>query len=131
MTTSNYEYISQNYVLPVWFDIEDIDWVRYYPTKNKIIYFKNKKVTFDNNTKDKYSNSLYEYVYDDEKVNIYDIFSNYLYYLNTLHFKSDISNEDMQKLLTIKICDYYWDFMWSTPEYDTNSEEFLLQRKKT
>jgi len=34
----------------------------------------------------------------------------------------------MNKLLSIKICDYDWLFMWSNPIYDKNSEELLLQK---
>lgn len=42
---------------------------------------------------------------------------------------NDITDEEMNKLLNIKICDYDWTFMWSTPIYDKNSEELLLQKK--
>ena len=67
------------------------------------------------------------YIYDDEKVNIHNIFHKYLAYINNYDLDNDITDEETQKLLTIKICDYDWLFMWSTPEYDKNSEELLLQ----
>ena len=41
---------------------------------------------------------------------------------------NDITDEEMEKLLNIKVCDYDWNFMWSTPIYDKNSEELLLQK---
>jgi len=41
----------------------------------------------------------------------------------------DLTNEEMKTLLSIKICDYDWSFMWNDPEYDKNSEELLLRKK--
>ncbi len=35
--TSNYQYICDNYMLPEWFIYNDIDWLRYYPMKDKKI----------------------------------------------------------------------------------------------
>ena len=69
------------------------------------------------------------YIYDDEKVNIHKIFVNYLAYLNNVELDNDITNEETQKLLAIKVCDYDWTFMWSNPDYDKNSKELLLGKK--
>ena len=68
------------------------------------------------------------YIYDNEKVNIFDIFRKYLAYVNNMSLDNDITDEEMKKLLNIKICDYDWNFMWSTPIYDKNSEELLLTK---
>ena len=102
-TKSNYQFICDKYILPIWFDYRDIDWIRYYPMKN-------------------------DKMYDDEKVNIFDIFRKYLAYVNNLSLDNDITDEEMKKILNIKICDYDWTFMWSTPIYDKNSEELLLTK---
>jgi len=42
----------------------------------------------------------------------------------------DLTNEEMKTLLSIKICDYDWSFMWNDPEYDKNSEELLLRKNQ-
>ncbi len=34
----NYQYLCDNYILPEWFNYNDIDWIRYYPMKNEKIY---------------------------------------------------------------------------------------------
>ena len=108
-TKSNYQFISDKYILPIWFDYRDIDWIRYYPMKNDKMYLKNN-------------------IYDNEKVNIFDILRKYLAYVNNMSLDNDITDEEMKKLLNIKICDYDWNFMWSTPIYDKNSEELLLTK---
>ena len=41
---------------------------------------------------------------------------------------TDLTEEEIKKLLSIKVCDYDWLFMWSVPEYDKNSEELLIQK---
>ena len=51
---------------------------------------------------------------------IFDIFRKYLAYVNNLSLDNDITDEEMKKILNIKICDYDWIFMWSTPIYDKN-----------
>jgi len=38
-----------------------------------------------------------------------------------MELKKDITDEEMDKLLNIKICDYDWLFMWSNPTYNKNS----------
>ena len=124
---SNYQYICDKYILPIWFDYRDIDWIRYYPMKDDKMY---KKIIVkrikEEKSKDNHNLSN---IYDDEKVNIYDIFRKYLAYVNNMSLVNDITDEEMEKLLNIKICDYDWNFMWSTPIYDKNSEELLLQKK--
>lgn len=127
MSKLNYQYICKNYTLPIWFNHNDIDWVRYYPTKDEKIYERNTKRTIQKNIREeKRGHSIY--IYDDEKVEIYKIFVNYLAYINNINLDLDITNEEMKKLLSIKICDYDWLFMWSNPDYDKNSEELLLQK---
>ena len=125
-TKSNYQYICDKYILPIWFDPRDIDWIRYYPMKDDKMY---KKIIVkrikEEKSKDNHNLSN---IYDDEKVNIYDIFRKYLAYVNNMSLVNDITDEEMEKLLNIKICDYDWNFMWSTPIYDKNSEELLLQK---
>ena len=39
-TKSNYQYIIDKYILPIWFEYRDIDWIRYYPTKDGKMYKK-------------------------------------------------------------------------------------------
>ena len=127
MTAPNYEYISKNYRLPSWFNHDDIDWLRYYPSKNDIIYERNTKRTLDKMIYiEKRGHSTY--IYDDEKVKIHDIFKKYLAYLQNNVCSNDITDEEMEKLLNIKICDYDWLFMWSNPVYDRNSERNILQK---
>ena len=121
---SNYQYLCDKYMLPKWFDHKDIDWIRYYPMKDDKMYKKN--IVKEEKSKDDHNLSN---IYDDEKVNIYDIFRKYLAYVNNMSLVNDITDEEMEKLLNIKICDYDWNFMWSTPIYDKNSEELLLQKK--
>ena len=126
-TKSNYQYIYDKYILPIWFDYRDIDWIRYYPMKDDKIY----KKTIEKKIKEeesKYYNNLSN-IYDDEKVNTHEIFRKYLAYVNNnMYVDNDITDEEMKKLLNIKVCDYDWNFMWSTPIYDKNSEELLLQK---
>lgn len=123
-TKSNYQYICDKYILPIWFDYRDIDWIRYYPMKDGKMYKKN--IVKEEKSKNDHNLSN---IYDDEKVNIYDIFRKYLAYVNNMSLVNDITDEEMEKLLNIKICDYDWNFMWSTPIYDKNSKELLLQKK--
>jgi hypothetical protein len=105
MSNPNYEYIRQNYKLPEWFIHNDIDWVRYYPMRGGNI------------------------IYDDvESIAIHKIFVKYLTYINDMELKKDITDEEIDKLLNIKVCDYDWLFMWSNPTYDKDSKELLLQR---
>ena len=110
--------------MPEWFDHRDIDWVRYYPMKDDKMYKCNTKMIIKTDLK---------YIYDDEKVNTHTIFVKYLSYINrelyNITIVNDITEEDIQKLLNIKICDYDWNFMWSTPIYNKNSEELLLRKK--
>ena len=127
-TKSNYQYLFDNYVLPKWFNHCDIDWLRYYPMKDGKIYEHNTKRTIKKMIKEK-KQGFSTYVYDDEKVNIHKIFVNYLAYLNDVELDNDITNEETQKLLAIKVCDYDWTFMWSNPDYDKNSKELLLRKK--
>lgn len=127
MTAQNYEYISKNYRLPSWFDYDDIDWLRYYPCKDEIIYACNTKRTIDKQIYTE-KRGYATYIYDDEKVKIYDIFKKYLAYLQKGFFSNDITDEEMEKLLNIKICDYDWLFMCSNPVYDRNSERNILQK---
>jgi hypothetical protein len=126
MSKPNYEYIRKNYTLPIWFISNDIDWIRYYPMKDGKIYKCNTKITSEKMIKEQ-KIGFSTYIYDDEKVNIHNIFYKYLSYINNMDLDNDITDEEMRKLLTIKICDYDWPFMWSTPEYDKNSEVLLLQ----
>jgi hypothetical protein len=53
MPKTNYKYISENYMLPKWFNYNDIDWVRYYPSKNGKLYIPNTKRTIYITTKKK------------------------------------------------------------------------------
>ena len=123
MSNPNCEYIYKNYMLPKQFNHNDIDWLRYYPMKDKKIYEYNSKRTLE-----KSGFGFNNYIYNDEKVIIYNIFVKYLAYINNIVLKNDIINEEMNKLLSIKICDYDWLFMWSNLIYDKNSEELLLQK---
>ena len=120
-----YKYISENYMLPKWFNYNDIDWVRYYPSKNGKLYIPNSKRTIYITTK----KTEEMYICDDEKVKIHSIFVKYLAYLNMyLNTDNDLTDEEIKIILSIKICDYDWLFMWSNPEYDKNNEELLLQK---
>ena len=132
MSTPNYEYIHKNYKLPSWFNHNDIDWLRYYPTKDDKTYDYTTKRTIYRIIQEQ-KQGLSTYIYDDEKVNIHKIFVKYLIYLNMdldVHttLNTDLTEEEIKKLLSIKVCDYDWLFMWSEPEYDKNSEVVLLQK---
>jgi hypothetical protein len=122
---SNLKYISENYSLPKWFNIGDIDWLRYYPSKNGKIYEYNTKRTIAKMIKEEKQGFTVN-IYDDEKVEIHKIFVKYLAYVNDMSLDNDLTDEEIKKLLSIKICDYDWLFMWSDPDYDKNSEELLL-----
>lgn len=116
MLTPNCEYINNHYVLPKWFNYKDIDWIRYYPMKDGQIYKRteNKSRNFD------------KYIYDDEMVITHDVFVKYLAYINDIYLENDITDEEMNKLLSIHVCDYDWLFLWGNPVYDKNSKELLL-----
>jgi len=125
MPKTNYKHISENYVLPNWFVYNDIDWVRYYPLKNGKMYIRDTQREIYIRTK----KDEEDYICDDEKVNTYKIFVKYLAYLNMYsNTDTDLTDEEIQILLSIKICDYDWLFQWSVPEYDKNNEELLLQK---
>lgn len=127
MSYTNYEYIHKNYTLPEWFNYSDIDWLRYYPAKDGKIYECNTKRTIEKMIKEEKRGVSY-YIYDDEKVKIHKIFVKYLAYINHMSLDTDLTDEEMKKLLSIKICDYDWLFMWGNPKYDKNSEELLLRK---
>jgi hypothetical protein len=127
MSNPNYDFIRENYTLPEWFNCSDIDWLRYYPTKDEKIYECNTKKTIGKMIKEEKRGCSY-YIYDDEKVKIHKIFVKYLAYINNMSLDTDLTDEEMKILLSIKICDYDWLFMWSDPVYDKNSEELLLQK---
>jgi transposase len=94
----NYKYISENYMLPKWFNYNDIDWVRYYPSKNGKLYIPNSKRTIYITTK----KGEEMYICDDEKVKIYSIFVKYLAYLNTyLNTDNDLTDEEIKYKLNI------------------------------
>jgi hypothetical protein len=94
--------------------------------KDGKIYKCNTEITIEKMIKEE-KKGFSTYIYDDEKVNIYNIFVKYLAYINNMYLDNDITDGEMKKLLSIKICDYDWLFMWSNPEYDKNSEVLLLQ----
>jgi hypothetical protein len=127
MSNSNYDFIRKNYTLPEWFSYSDIDWLRYYPTKDGKIYECNTKRTIRKMIKEE-KVGFSSYIYDDEKVKIHKIFVKYLAYINNMSLDIDLTDEEIKKLLSIKICDYDWLFMWSDPVYDKNSDELLLQK---
>jgi hypothetical protein len=127
MPNPNYEYICKNYTLPEWFNYNDIDWLRYYPAKDGKIYECNTKRTINKMIKEE-KRGFTTNIYDDEKVEIHKIFVKYLAYINDMSLDNDLTDEEMKKLLSIKICDYDWLFMWSNPVYDKDSEELLLQK---
>ena len=125
----NYKYINETYKLPYWFD-NDIDWVRYYAIKN------NKEIRKP--TKESIEKGIYEndkYIYSKEQYDTFEIFRKYLVYLCTLYdktfcnIKNDITEDEMKILLSIKICDYDWYFEHNNPEFDKNSNQFLLRKK--
>ena len=129
MELSNYKYINETYKLPYWFCFMDIDWPRYYATKN------NKKIIEP--TKKSIEKNILEddkYIYSKEQYDIFEIFSNYLRYLEQFWCKTycgikyDITEDEMKKLLSIKICDYNWYFMWRSPEFDKNSNQLLFRK---
>jgi hypothetical protein len=127
MSNSNYNFIRENYMLPKWFNYSDIDWLRYYPMKDGKIYECNTKRTIRKMIIEE-KQGFSTYIYDDEKVKIHKIFIKYLAYINNMSFDTDLTDEEMKILLSIKICDYDWLFMWSNPVYDKNSKELLLQK---
>lgn len=63
MSTPNCEYIYKNYKLPEWFNYNDIDWIRYYPMKDKKIYKRNTKITIEKMIKEEKS-GFNTYIYD-------------------------------------------------------------------
>ena len=91
---SNYQYLNDNYTLPVWFDYYDIDWVRYYPMKDGKIYKYNTKRTIDKLIKEEKKGNM-NYIYDDEKVNTHKIFVNYLAFMNNITLDNDITKEEI------------------------------------
>ena len=132
MTTPNYEYLYKNFKLPSWFNHNDIDWLRYYPTKDDKTYDYTIKRTIYRMIQEE-KQGFSKYIYDDEKVNIHKIFVKYLIYLNMdldvrTTLNTDLTEEEIKQLLSIKVCDYDWLFMWSVPEYDKNSEVLLIQK---
>lgn len=123
---SNYQYIRENYVLSEWFNYNDIDWFRYYPMKNDKMYACNTKRTIAKMIlEEKRGHTIH--IYDDDKVNIHNIFVKYLGYINGHIPANYITDKDMKKLLDIKVYDCDLSFMWSNPIYDKNSKELLLK----
>ena len=129
MSFPNYEYISKNYTLPVWFNINDIDWLRNYPTKNGKTYQKHSIRSIKRKLIEE-KKGHFTYIYNDEKVNIYSILTRYIWYLleGGVVLDGDITDIDMNVLLAIKICDYDWLFKNSNPVFDKESEATLLQK---
>lgn len=129
MELNNFKYINEIYKLPHWFDFTDIDWIRYYPMKNNKIIMEPTIEIFE---KGILEND--KYIFSKEQSDIFNIFCSYLNYLNSTinnfyKVKKDITEDEMKRLLSIKICDYDWYFMWSNPEFDKNSNQFLLQKR--
>jgi hypothetical protein len=102
-------FIRQNYKLPDWFEVHDIDWRRFYCVKND------------------------ERIEDDKR---FDAFKRYLKLLDYVYhnreydIRWDLSQSDIDDILTIRICDYSWDgaFTWSQPKYDKTSTSFILEK---
>ena len=127
---NNYNHIAEIYKLPYWFDYVDIDWIRYYAMKNK------KEIRKP--TKESIERGIFEdnkYIYSNKQYDTFEIFRTYLAYLNCVldkefcSVKCDITEDEMKQLLSIKICDYDWYFLWSNPEFDKNSDQLLLRKK--
>jgi hypothetical protein len=96
-----------NYQLPEWFDFDDIDWHRYYATKNK------------------------KTIKDKNKLELFDIFRHYLTYRNK-HLNENIkkeyfTKEIIDKLLQIRICDFDWVFLYGDPEFDPESNDNIIK----
>lgn len=107
------DFIRQNYNLPDWFEIHDIDFLRFYCRKNDDP----------------------EIILDDNRFNA---FSTYLAYLYSIYCnrglddnRGNLSQSEIEDILTIRICDYKWDgiFTHSEPKYDIHSKDFILQKK--
>jgi len=115
----NFERIKNNYRVPDWFDTRDIDWHRYSPYKNDIaIYPENKR----NHKNDIYSDELYEK---------FNLFCKYLGILNGWFLdKKDFTDEEIDLLLSIKISDYDWKFMWGDPVFDKERDQLLFTKQE-
>ena len=81
------DFIRQNYKLPDWFEIHDIDLLRFYCTKNDDP----------------------EIILDDNRFNAFSTYLGYLYsiYRNRAldDYMGDLSQSEIEDILTIRICD--------------------------
>lgn len=118
----NCEFLRNNYTLPVWFPVHDIDWQRYSAFKNgKAIVKENKKSDKDVIK----SNELYWR---------FETFSNYLWYLyrkdidDDFECARDLTAFEMNDILKIRVCDFDWYFTYYNPVYDMNSSKPILTK---
>jgi len=102
----NMNFIQKNYKLPEWFEVNDIDWLRFYTDGDeRLEAFR------------KYLNFLY-----------YHVLNNKDYY--NKNRTEDLSENEINDILTIKICDYDWNshFQCIEPEYDKADDSLILQK---
>ena len=119
MEMKNFEHIKNNYQVPDWFDTRDIDFHRYSPYKNGIAIYAENKRTSNNN------------IYSDVLYRKFNLFCNYLGILNGWFLNNkDFTDEDLDLLLSIKISDYDWKFMWGNPVFDKDSDLPLFTKRE-
>jgi hypothetical protein len=105
--------------VPDWFDTRDIDFHRYSPYKN------DKAIYPETHEEEK------EYIYSDDLYHKFNLFCNYLGILNGWFLdKKDFTDEEIDLLLSIKISDYDWKFMWGDPVFDKESEQLLFTKRE-
>ena len=104
---ANMNFIEKNYKLPEWFEVNDIDWQKLYHHGGD-----KRLESFI-----KYLEFLYYHVLNDK------------YYYNRNKTK-DLSENQINDILTIKICDYDWtkDFQYHEPKYDKANDSFILEK---
>lgn len=102
----NMNFIQKNYKLPEWFEVNGIDWQRLYH-------------------------------YGDKRLESFIIYLEFLYYhvLNDQDYydrnkTKDLSENQINDILTIKICDYEWSehFWHDNVEYDNTNDSFILEK---
>ena len=105
-------FIRENYKLPDWFEVHDIDWQRFECRKND----HNREIIED----DKRFKPFYRYL----------AFLDFIYHNREYDIRWDLSQSEIDDILTIRICDYSWEgaFTWSRPKYDKTNTSFILEK---
>jgi hypothetical protein len=126
-----FEYVVKNYKLPSWFNFtensDDYEWLCENIMKNgkhikrptkSIIMRKEENETIETD----------KYIYSNELVDKYFALLNFFCYINDTEIDGDITDNIIDKILSIKINDFDWYYKWMIPKNEINSDMLLFQK---